>query len=298
MKSIIPLFFLLLFITNSIAQNSPNADIHSHVCLKAFHSRHSLDYDNWDKVEHQCDGENVAGWMTGKSQGVPRYSQANLEANALGNVRVLGWSITPLEKQYDNVRILNKKKKGIETMSCIAGITYQDFHFYNKGDVDYFPILLENIEFVKYGQFKTRKINGVDWSYELIKSKKHLEEIINSENKIAGILNIEGANILGRSLIFDDMSKTPEYETMVLDNLLRLKGAKPLYDFKEEVLEYPIFSMGINHFFYNGLGGQANPFKPIQNFVFKGGKATGDPITPLGKKVIQSMIDNTNGRII
>ena len=81
------------------------------------------------------------------------------------------------------------------------------------------------------------------------------------------------------------------YHQLVLDNLRRLKGSLPLYNYEDDILEYPIFSLGINHFFYNGLGGQAAPFKPFQNFIFRGGKANDDPISPLGKKVIKLMID-------
>lgn len=294
----ISLLITLLITLNGYAQNIPFADIHSHVCLKAFHSRHTCDYDNWDKIKHDCSGGNMANWIVKGTKGVPQYSQANLEANAKGNVRVVGWSMTPLELQYNNIRILKEKKKGHETMACVTGIKYGDYHFHKKGDVDYFPIILENIEFVKYGQFKTRKINGKDWSYEIVKNKKHLEELIQAENKVAVVLNIEGGNILGRSLIHDDVSEEKEYHELVLNNLRRLKGSLPLYDYKNEMMEYPILSLGINHFFYNGLGGQANPFKPLQHFVFRAGKGNNEPISPLGKKVIQLMISEKEGRRI
>lgn len=290
-------FFLSLFL-NGFSQDIPFADIHSHVCLKAFHSRSQVNYDNWDKIEHNCSGEHMANWIVKGSKGVPPYSQANLEANALGNVRVVGWSMTPLELQYNDIRILNEKKKGHETMACVTGIEYEDYQFHRKGDVYYFPIFLNNLEFVKYGQFKPREVNGEKWSYEIVKNRRDLDRLTADKNKIAVVLNVEGGNNLGRSLIYDDVSNEEEYHKLVLNNLKRLKGSLPLYDYQEEKLEYPIFSLGINHFFYNGLGGQANPFKPLQNFVFRGGKANDESISPLGKKVIQSMIDSGDGRMI
>ena len=75
--------FLCLF-SNAFSQDIPFADIHSHVCLKAFHSRSQTDYDNWDKIEHDCSGEHKANWIVKASKGVPTYSQANLEANVFG----------------------------------------------------------------------------------------------------------------------------------------------------------------------------------------------------------------------
>ncbi len=299
MKYLSYIFLFLAYFPTSDAQDLPPfADIHSHVCLKPFHSQSQKDYDNWDKVVHDCDGENMANWIVKGSKGVPAYSQANLEANALGNVRVVGWSMTPLELQYSDIRILNEKKKGHETMACVTGIHYSDYHFHRKGDIYYFPIILDNIDFVTYGQFKERAINGENWTYEIVKEKADLDRIPNERNKLAVVLNIEGGNILGRSLIHEDVSDEPEYHELVLKNLMKLKGAIPLEDYQDGKLSYPIFSLGINHFFYNGLGGQANPFKPLQNFVFRGGKGNDDPISPLGKKVIRKMIDDNEGRVI
>ncbi len=298
MKNKIILILLVCFSINIYGQEIPFADIHAHVCLKPFHSRYTVNYNLWEKIEHNCQSENKAEWMIKGSTDVPKYSQSNLAACAKGNVKVIGLSMTPLEVQFSNIRILNEGKNGAGTLACMVGISLNDLDFLDKGDEYYFPIIRENIEFIKYGEKKPYTIDGKEYSYEIIKNKNQLQSIIDQENKLAIVLNIEGGHVLGRSLIKKDISKKEFYHKIVLDNVKRLKGSLPLYHWKDEYLEYPIFSLGINHFFYNGLGGQPSPFTPIQKFIFKAKKGIDAPISPLGKKVVQLMVNKNEGRRI
>ncbi len=287
-----------LFILTEITGQNTYADIHAHICLKPFHSRFVHQYDLWEKIEHECPEKTSAKWMVNRSDGVPKYSQINLEAAAKGNVKVLGLSLVPVEAPMFKLRLLNEQKRGEGTISCISGVSVTSLDFLNKHDIYYFPLLQRNIEFVEYGQGRPQMIDGKTYSYELVRSREHFQELLKDDSKLALVMNIEGGHVLGRSLSKKDISKRKDYQEIVIKNVLRLKGALPLYNWKDEYLPYPIFSLTLNHFYYNGLGGHANPFSPSQRWVFNAGKGVDEPISELGKDVVRTMVDKERGRRI
>ncbi len=298
---LVTLTFLQLFSQNNQSTKPevhiPYVDIHVHPGIKAFNSRHLGEYDLWSTITHDCDG-GYANWMVNGSKGLPRYSQSNFESLMNGNFRVIGYSMTPIERGFYSPRLLNLKKKGAATFACISGVMVEPNSLKLKDDVQYFPILKENIDFVIEGEKKPHLINDVAHSYEVVQSKSHLQRLLKEANKMAVVLNIEGGHVLGHSLENKDVSDQPDFHKKVIQNLLRLKGVKPLNPWQQKYLKHPIFSMGINHFYWNGLGGHAKAFDFTQTLVFGGSKGLNEPISDLGKKVIKLMINDKKGRRI
>lgn len=274
----------------------PYADIHLHSAFKPFNSRNTGDYNIWEKLEHNCDGI-MSSFFISQSKDVPKTSQCNFESLARGNVRLAYVSLTPLEKQTMDVNLLNTKKKGIGTLACISGIMLDKIVAKDES-IDYYADLIENIFYLEKQAEAPYYIDGKPHTFEIIKTGSQLTEVLADPTKIAVLINVEGGHALGHSLEPNDISSTIAYENFLLGNIDRLKGIKPLSDASIKHLEYPIISLNINHFFWNGLAGHARTFSGAQNMVFGQNKGIDSGMTPLGEKAIKRLLDKSNGRRI
>jgi microsomal dipeptidase-like Zn-dependent dipeptidase len=301
-------FVLLLFISYLQAQEIPNnkqpfnarsfpyADIHCHSAFKPFNSQGVTKYNIWEQIDHDCDGKMSKLFVDGAKE-VPKTTQCHLEGMMKGNVRLGFVSLTPLEKGMQNVRFMNEKKKGTNTMACVSGIELEEMIKKNQV-VNYYNDLVENIKFLRDGQNVPYFIDGRSCTYEMVKSREQLTELLQNPNKIALLFTVEGGHALGLSLEGDDISKSPAYEQFLLNNVDRMKGLKPLEEGGKEYLDFPLLSINLNHFFWNGLGGHSRTFSNVQNLVFGQNKGADDGITELGKKVVERLLDAQNGRRI
>ncbi len=281
---------------NFYVTSFPYTDVHIHSALKPFNSRHVNDYNIWEQIDHNCKGKMAKLFVNGSKE-VPRTSQCHFEGLLEGNVQLGYLSLTPLEKGMMDARLLNEKKKGITTMACVSGVE-NDSITEKEQIINYYEDLVQNIEFVRDAELQPYYRGRKAYTYEVARSGKHLKEIMADPSKIAVVLNIEGGHSLGHSIDNEDVSHTLSYEQFYMANLDRIKGIKPLRDCAPDMLDYPVLSMNINHFFWNGLGGHARTFSGLQTFVFGGNKGVGEPLTPLGEKVIKRMLDRSEGRRI
>lgn len=252
----------------------------------------------WEHIDHSCN-PGYAKWYADGRPEVPRESQSNFDALARGNFGIVCLSMVPIERQMFHPRFLNMKKKGILTLACATGIDVGEFdEIFSKEDISYFPILRENIEFLTQEMAFEWDIEGNKHTYELVKSREHLLELEKDPTKLAVVLTIEGSHVLGRSLRKKDVSDEPEFRQLVMENASRLKGMKPLSNWKEDYLEYPIFFLGINHFFWNGIAGQARVFDSKQALVMGRSKGVDEGVTEVGKEVIPFLLSKEEGRRI
>jgi microsomal dipeptidase-like Zn-dependent dipeptidase len=97
-------------------------------------------------------------------------------------------------------------------------------------------------------------------------------------------------------LVPEDVSGTEAYQKFYLDNVERLKGILPLKAGSSDYLEYPVLAINLNHFFWNGLCGQARTFSGLQTFIFGAGKGVDEGMTPLGEKAVALLLDKSQGR--
>ena len=297
-QGMLALLVTLLISTQSFAQTTEPVytDIHLHSAIKPFNSRSIEDAGLWNYIEHSCKGR-LAGWMVNGSKEIPRFSQSNFEALAEGNVRLGFLCLTPLEKRMLSPRLLNKTKKGSATASCVSGLQFEE-EIWTNDEIDYFDDLAKNIRYVQDNEGKPHIINGEDYTYELVKDAAHLKEILEDPNKLAIILSIEGGHSLSHSFEKEKIEDEAAYESLVLDNVRRLKGTKPLFDDEGIYLEAPVFYLGLNHFFWNGLGGHAKTFGFAEQLVFGQKEGLNTGMTELGKKVINLLVDESQGRRI
>ncbi len=274
----------------------PYADIHCHSAFKPFNSQAVTKYNIWEQINHDCDGKMSKLFVDGAKE-VPKTTQCHLEGMMRGNVRLAYVSLTPLEKGMQNVRFMNENKKGTNTMACVSGIELNEMIKKNQV-VNYYNDLRLNIKYLRDGQNTPHFIDGRACTYEMIKSRQQLDEVMKNPDKIALLFTVEGGHALGLSLEGNDISESPAYEQFFLGNVDRMKGIKPLEEGGKEYLEFPLLSLNLNHFFWNGLGGHSRTFSNIQNLVFGQNKGADDGISELGKKVVERLLDKNNGRRI
>jgi len=275
-------------------QSFPFSDVHMHASLKPFNSRSVARYSLWEQINHNCQGK-ISNLFLNGSKEVPRTSQCHLEGLVRGNVRLAYLSLTPLEKGMMDAKLLNEKKKGMQTMACVSGI--ENCNVVLKDQViNYYDDFVQNVKFIEEGEKQPYYIAGKAYSYEVARSGQHLQQLINDPQKIAIVLNIEGGHTLGHSLEPNDVSGTLEYENFYLSNVDRMKGILPISNGALAHLDYPVLAMNVNHFFWNGLCGHARAFSSAQTFIFGAGKGVDDGMMPLGEKVIKRMLDKSVGR--
>ena len=280
-------------VQNFNVKKFPYTDVHMHASLKPFNSRGVNKYNLWEQIDHNCEGKMSLLFLSGSKE-VPKTSQCHLEGLVRGNVKIAYLSLTPLEKEMMDPRLLNEKKKGPQTMACISGVEFLELKDKNKV-VNYYNDFAENLKYVIQGENVPYYVDGKAYTYEIVKNSAHLNKLMEDPSKIALILTIEGGHTLGKSLTPDDISQTDSYREFYLSNVDRIKGILPL-DSTSKKIDYPVLSINLNHFFWNGLCGHARTFSTAQTFIFGAGKGVDEGMTELGKKVVERLLDKSKGR--
>jgi hypothetical protein len=286
------------------------ADLHVHSSTKPFNSRNSVNkYNIWESIDHSC-GSNAAERspeiINGVVASMQKQSQSDLKQLARSNTRVVCVTISPLEHQFmNNSAYLNDKNKKA-TISCLTGVSPNQI-FLQRREIDYFQEVLDNIEFIKKGENKPYYINGDAYTYMLLRTPADLDTVLNNPYKIGIVLNIEGGHALGHSLytnlkitnVKDPQTKENEYERLLIDNILKLKGLKPIYDSRDDsldiYLDVPIMYIGLAKTFPNGLGGTAQSLTQIQETYFSTPEEIGAPMTSVGSSVVAGLFSSGDG---
>ena len=298
-----PFFALILMAFNSNAQEQalpfhvqlfPFTDVHMHASLKPFNSRNVAKYNMWEQIDHNCDGR-ISNLFLNGSKEVPKTSQAHLVGLIKGNVKLAYLSLTPLEKEMMDAKLLNEQRKGLSTMACVSGV--ENCRVVGKDElINYYDDFVQNIKYVQDGENLPYYLAGKSYTYEVARNGNHLRELMKDPLKIALVLNIEGGHTLGHSLDPVDVSNTEAYHKFYLSNVDRLKGILPITEGSSKYLEYPVLAINLNHFFWNGLCGQARTFSGLQTFIFGAGKGVDEGMTPLGEKAVARLLDKSEGR--
>jgi microsomal dipeptidase-like Zn-dependent dipeptidase len=285
-----------LAIENKRIESWVLADFHVHSSLKSFNAE--ILESPWKKMENECTGHLVK-WMVKVTKEMPKFSQANYEALVKANIRLACVSIVPIEKKMIMPSLVNAKKS-TDTSACISGINKKyDFQKLKIEEIDYFEDLVSHIEYLLSYKDTPYECEGKTFSCSFPNSGTQLEQKLQEENTLAVVLTIEGGHSLTHSIENKDVSNSTEFKEKALKNVKRLKGILPLRDNRAiNLLETPIFSLGLNHFFWNGLSGQARTLSKAQNLLMSQNNHLDEGITPLGTAVVDLLLDKTQGRRI
>lgn len=292
---------LWVALANGQNENKTFIDIHVNTSKKPFNSRSvGLQYGLWEPIFHECGSEDDRSKMVMQNIGevVPKQSQSHLEALVKGNTRIACLNLSPIEQPFigTNNTLTDKNKK--RTISCVSGVNANQL-FLRRKEIDYFKDLVENINFIERFENKPYMINGFEYEFSLIRSQEELEEIAQDNDRIGMVLTVEGGHALGHSIyINDDITNLEEYEMLVLENVERLKGSRPLIDGSDIYLDVPILWISLAKSYSNGLGGNANSLNKAQQSIYEKPEGLNMKETKLGVEVIERLISKDKGRRI
>lgn len=295
--------FLLLLATEMQAQveNNTFVDIHVNSSKKPFNSRSAgLQYGLWEPFYHECGVEDQRSKTVMQNIGgfVPKQSQSHLEAMVKGNIRVACLNLSPIEQQFISTSNSFNDRNKTRTVSCVSGVNANQL-FLRRKEIDYFKDLVENINFVQRYEGKPYIVNGFKYNFSLIRNRQQLEEIAEDNNQMGMVLTVEGGHALGHSIYINDrITNLDEYRVLVMDNIDRLKGARPLIEGSDIYLDAPVLWISLCKNYNNGFGGNANALSKAFQSVYDKPDGLNTKETKLGIEVIERLLSKDKGRRI
>ena len=282
-------------------ENSTFVDIHISASKKPFNSRSAgLQYGLWEPVFHECGTEEQRSKTVMQNIGglVPKQSQSHFEALVKGNTRVACLNISPIEQQFISTSNAFSDKNKTRTVSCVSGVNANQL-FLRRREIDYFKDLVENISFIQRFEGKPYIVNGFTYRFSLIRNQKQLQEIAADNGQLGMVLTVEGGHALGHSIYINDrITNLEEYRLLVMENIDRLKGARPLIDGSDIYLDVPVLWISLCKNYNNGFGGNANALSKAYQSIYDKPDGLNTKETKLGIEVIERLLSKDRGRRI
>ncbi|WP_432410601.1 membrane dipeptidase [Rasiella sp. SM2506] len=268
-------------------------DIHCHPSLKPYSKsfkyhpsqQNTIDAERKNSIWHYSP-PNVFEKFVNRIVTLTKFTQTDMSALARSGAKVVIVSLYPFEKHFLSKRILGWKGLTDILVNLAASISQSRIDAVMNHQ-DYYEDLESEYDFYKQLNNQVHKIEGVFYTYRLVKSFTEIEENqksdTNNKKIISIVLSIEGGHSFNTGL---DINKDTADPIEVLENLMKVK------DWEHK----PIF-ITLAHHFYNELCGHASSIsigalKDNQ----KRGLNTG--ITELGVEVLERLLYDTNGHRI
>lgn len=213
--------------------------------------------------------------------GISKFTQADATSLVYGRTQLVVASLYPIERGF----FRNKLGEGVISDlagSFITGVSKPRVDFVQNNSNYFQDVENEYQFFLQKNDQKVVSAHGT-YRYHLVKGAKDLRDSMNTadENTVLFLFSIEGMHALN-----PDMD-APQDEQAFLQNVQAIKQ-----------WDYPPFFVTFAHHFYNHLCGHA---RSLFDFV---GKETNQEegidtgFTPLGFKVLGSLLTPTNGKRI
>ena len=258
-------------------------DLHCHPSLKPFGRAYPLNKNNKDASRKDSIWHNDFPTRLDKLLNplltVTKFSQANFSALYKGNVRVVVAALNPPEKGFFESS-LGTGLLGDAVSNFVTEFGNKMIDFIQENN-NYFREL--NLEYKFYRQLNNKKVSieGKALKYKLTHNFDDILRNLDNPEVISVIFSIEGGHAFNKH--FNRQAVSSE----ILDNIKKVKRWPHL----------PFF-VTIAHHFDNGLGGHAMSLSDkISKYINQKKGLDGD-ITPLGKKVIKSLLSSRNGKRI
>ncbi|PHQ28296.1 membrane dipeptidase [Leeuwenhoekiella nanhaiensis] len=266
-------------------------DLHCHPALKPFGksfnkkpagkntARRSSKHSIWH-YDPPSIFDKVLNYLTG----LTKFSQSNFTALSYGGVGVVCVSLYPMEKWFVRNKVTNEllldlaanfaTGLGKKRIDHIQGFTeyFKDL----EAEYDFYKQLDGKVIQLKEGKFRYRIVNSYN-EIEILKAEEAKDGIIS----ICVIITIEGMHVLNTGL-----SPDPDRQE-VLQNLKILKN-----------WEHPPFFVTMAHHFWNHLCGHEESFSGLIKKQADQSYGLGLGFTPLGREVMQLLLDSQEGRSI
>jgi len=266
-------------------------DLHCHSALKPFSKsfpnkkqsgnpkdENSLWYQDkpttWDKVK------NYVATLT-------NFSQSDFTSLVEGEVRVVCIALYPPEMGFFKPKLFGGEQNigtiADALLNLVTGLGKERIN-HLQASQDYFQDLEAEYDFYKQQENTIQNIRGEKCSYQLVKNYQEIEQNINNtkKNTISLVFTIEGSHVFNCGI--ENRPTNPEE---VLKNVQKVKNweHKPLF-------------VGLAHHFYNELCGHAPSISDSLQRALDQSLGQEKGITNLGEQVIDSLLDNSEGKRI
>ncbi|OAB77947.1 amidohydrolase family protein [Cochleicola gelatinilyticus] len=264
-------------------------DIHCHPSLKPYSKSfkytpaklNSLDAGRKNSIWHYSPPNTLEKFVN-RIVTLTKFTQTDMSALARAGSKVVIVSLYPFEKHFLSKRLLGFKGLTDLLVNLAASISQKRID-YVLNHKDYYEDLTDEYDFYKQIQNQVEKIDGIFYTYRLVKNFKEIEKNFESETEnkkiINVVLSIEGAHAFNTGL---DMSTDMADPIEVMKNVSKVK----LWEHR------PLF-ITFAHHFYNELCGHARSIS-IGALEENQNRGLDTGITPLGLRVLKELLDNTN----
>lgn len=258
------------------------ADLHCHPTLKTFGHSFSKSKRIKNKKSNLWFAKppSFINKCIQKLTGITKFSQTDFQTMAHSNVKLAFVSLYPFEKGFFTNPNLDERISAILS-SFVTSIGYNRVRHIQKHK-DYFKDLMAEYEFL-IKSAKTKKINGVEFSWDFASLTNDIESNLKKDNFVSVIPTIEGAHVFNTGL--SEYGKLID-EDEILNNVSKVKN----------LLHPPLF-ITFAHNFNNDLCGHAPSLEPLGTLVDQS-KNLNSGFTPLGLKVINALLHNSFARPI
>lgn len=268
-------------------------DIHCHPSLKPYSKsfkynpikKNDIDPNRKNSIWHYSPPNFLEKFLN-RMMTLTKFTQIDLTTLAKSNSKVVVVALYPFEKHFFGKEIMGIK--GVtDIMVNLAASISQSRMDYVRNNKDYFVDLMDEYRYYQQLHNQVVKIDGVIYTYRLIKNYRDIEanflQETDSKKIINILLSIEGGHSFNTGI---DMNKDMASRTEVLGNINTIK------DWEHR----PLF-LTLAHHFYNEICGHS---RSISIGMLKKNQDRGldSDITELGYEVIDLLLDNTDDKRI
>ncbi|NNE02643.1 MAG: peptidase M19 [Eudoraea sp.] len=215
--------------------------------------------------------------------GLTKFSQANFTALTYGGVGIVCVSLYPLEKSFVRNKITNELLADLASNFALGIGDKRIDHI--QGIQNYYADLAKQYDFYLQLDGVVKRFPEGRFRYKLVANYTEIEQIRLEEKNgstniktICVVLSIEGLHVLNTNL------QAAPNEIDFLNNLGAIKQWK-----------YRPFFITIAHHFWNHICGHAESLTGIITKYADQSEGLNQGFTTLGKKVLERLLDNTNG---
>lgn len=215
--------------------------------------------------------------------GISKFTQADFTTLAFGDVRLIFASLYPIERGFFNNKLGDGKISDLvdDFITGVGKARVDDI----QSNTNYFLDVQREYNF--YKDLHNQPITTVSgqYKYVMISSYSQMQRILEQDpmrdNIIFVIVTIEGLHVLN-----ENMKGKPD-DQKFLANVRTLKN-----------WEFPPAFVTFSHHFYNHLCGHAKSLTGIVGKATNQSEGLNTGFTPLGRKVLDEVLSETNGRRI
>ncbi|MCP4440258.1 MAG: hypothetical protein GY810_15040 [Aureispira sp.] len=265
---------------------------------RAFDSRKTYTANIWESREYKSHNVDIHKAILNSYKYYPKNAQSSLENLVTGNVKISNQVIAAPERNlFHNVFLRSGTRSAI--YESLTGLAYKEDDFI-LNNINHFNEVINHIVFLKDQEPYSHAIEEQVQQYQLLKSAKDVDQVMQSDNTLGMVLSIKGGHSLSNFLFIEQQqTETPEFKNFVFSNIDKLKGIQFIDDcgYGGFHLKVPIFSMSFDNYYYAGICGKSNELSNAQsNTLPKLIEYEG--FSALGKKVVARLLDNNKGHRI